>query len=132
MPEIPIGARREERLLVTGENAIDFLGVEGARVLSTPQMIGQMERTCRNLALPLLDQGFDTVGTKVNISHLAAAPIGASVRFVAEVLSVVERRIEFHVEAWRGDALVGEGTHERTIINVAKFAARLAGQKAQG
>ena len=126
MPHIEIGAVREEKLQVTNENAINFLGMEGARVLSTPHMIGYMERTARNLALPMLDEGFDTVGTVVNVKHLAAAPIGSEMRFVAEVIGHTEKRITFKVEAFDQKEKIGEGIHERGIINVAKFAAKMS------
>jgi fluoroacetyl-CoA thioesterase len=129
MATIPIGTKGEQKLLVTSEVAINFLGMEGARVLSTPHMIGFMERTCRDTVLPLLDQGYDTVGTHVNVAHLAAAPLGMSVTFSAEVTGVAERRVQFRVEAWDEKEKIGEGTHERTIINVAKFATRLAAKK---
>jgi fluoroacetyl-CoA thioesterase len=129
MATIPIGTKGEQKLLVTSEVAINFLGMEGARVLSTPHMIGFMERTCRDTVLPLLDPGYDTVGTHVNVAHLAAAPLGMSVTFSAEVTGVAERRIQFRVEAWDEKEKIGEGTHERTIINVAKFATRLAAKK---
>jgi fluoroacetyl-CoA thioesterase len=126
MANIPIGTKGQQTLLVTSELAIDFLGMEGARVLSTPHMIGYMERTCRDTVLPLLDAGYDTVGTHVNVAHLAAAPMGMSVTFKAEVTGVHERRVTFRVEAFDEREKIGEGTHERAIINVAKFAARLA------
>ena len=126
MPHIPIGAKGEEKLLVTSEMAIDFLGLEGPRVLSTPHMIGYMERTCRNTVLPLLDPGHDTVGTHVNVWHLAAAPLGMTVAFRAEVTGVSVRRIQFRVEAWDEKEKIGEGTHERAIVNVERFATRLA------
>jgi fluoroacetyl-CoA thioesterase len=126
MPNIPIGARHEEKRLVANENAITFLGADGPRVLSTPHMIGYMEMTCRNCVLPMLDAGHDTVGTQVNIAHLAAAPIGMMVTFKAEVTGVADRRVTFRVEAWDEKEKIGEGTHERAIINVAKFATRLA------
>jgi predicted thioesterase len=129
MAQIPIGTTGEEKLLVSNEVAINFLGMEGARVLSTPHMIGYMERTCRNTVLPLLDAGHDTVGTHVNVAHLAAAPMGMMVIFRAEVTGVSERRIEFRVEAWDEKEKIGEGTHERAIINIAKFATRLAAKK---
>ncbi len=129
MANIPVGTKGEQKLLVTNENAINFLGMEGARVLSTPHMIGYMERTCRDTVLPLLDQGYDTVGTHVNVYHLAAAPMGMSVTFLAEVTGVVERRVQFRVEAWDEKEKIGEGTHERAIINIAKFATRLAEKK---
>jgi predicted thioesterase len=132
MPDIniPIGATHEEKILVTGDLAIDFLGLEGARVLATPHMIGWMERTCRNLLLPYLETGYDSVGTEVNVRHLAAAPMGMSVTFRAEVIAVNERRVNFRVEAADEKEKIGEGTHERTIINVARFASRLAGKVA--
>jgi predicted thioesterase len=129
MPNIPIGAKGEQKLLVTSDCAITFLGAEGPRVLSTPHMIGYMERTSRDALLPFLDAGFDTVGTHVDVYHLAAAPIGAVVTFTAEVVAVDGRRIRFRVEAWDETGKIGEGTHERAIINVAKFATRLAQKK---
>ena len=126
MANIPIGAKGEFQLLVTSEVAITFLGTEGARVLSTPHMIGYMERTCRDAVLPWMEAGYDTVGTQVNVAHLAATPIGMSVTFTAEVIRVDGRRVEFRVEARDEKEKIGEGTHERAIINVAKFATRLA------
>ena len=129
MASIPIGTTGEQKILVTSEVAIDFMEMEGARVLSTPHMIGYMERTCRDTVLPLLDTGHDTVGTHVNVAHLAATPLGLAVRFTAEVTAVHDRRIEFRVEAWDEKEKIGEGTHERAVINVAKFATRLAGKK---
>jgi len=131
MANIPVGTKGEHKLLVTSEVAINFLGLDGARVLSTPHMIGFMERTCRDTVLPLLDPGYDTVGTHVNVAHLAAAPMGMSVTFQAEVTGMSDRRIQFRVEAWDEKEKIGEGTHERAIINVAKFATRLA-EKSRG
>jgi fluoroacetyl-CoA thioesterase len=89
-------------------------------------MIRYMEWTCRNNVLAFLEPGYDTVGTMVAISHLAAAPIGSVVTFASEIKAVQDRRVEFHVTAKNDRETIGEGTHERTIINVAKFAARLA------
>ncbi|MGO9012946.1 MAG: thioesterase family protein [Bryobacteraceae bacterium] len=126
MHNIVIGTKGEKRVLVTAENAISFLGAEGPRVLATPHMIGLMERTCRDTVLPQLEPGYDTVGTNVNVFHLAAAPIGAMVNITAEITGVVDRRVEFRVEAWDEKEKMGEGTHQRAIINVAKFAARMA------
>ena len=125
MAEFEIGAKREEVLKVGHENAITFLGMQGPRVLSTPQMILFMERACRNLVLSMMDPGHDTLGTHVNVSHCAAAPMGASVTFIAELLAVNERRVEFRVEARYGEKIVGEGTHQRTIVEVARFAEKM-------
>jgi predicted thioesterase len=132
MHNIVIGTKGEKRVPVTAENAISFLGAEGPRVLATPNMIGLMERTCRDTVLPQLEPGYDTVGTHVDVYHLAAAPMGATVHITAEITAVVERRVEFHVEAWDEKEKIGEGTHERAIINVAKFAARMAAKRFAG
>jgi fluoroacetyl-CoA thioesterase len=129
MAEIPIGTKGEFHTVVSDKFATSFLGLEDAKVLSTPHMIGLMEKTCRDTVLPLLEPGYDTVGTHVNVSHLAAAPLGAELHFRVEVTAVNERRIEFRVEAATDREKVGEGAHQRTIINVAKFAAKQAGKK---
>jgi predicted thioesterase len=126
MVNIPIGTKGESQVDVTSNNSTTFLGIEDAQVLSTPHMIGLMEKTCRDTVLSLLESGYDTVGTHVNVSHLAAAPLGSRVTFRAEVIGVKERRVEFRVEASTEREKIGEGTHQRTIINVAKFAARQA------
>ena len=129
MANIPVGTKGEYNTAVTSDIAINFLGVTDARVLSTPHMIGLMERTCRDTVLPLLDRGFDTVGTHVNVYHLAAAPMGSRVTFRAEVTEVNGRRVEFRVEAVTEKEKIGEGTHQRTIIDVAKFAAKQAAKQ---
>jgi predicted thioesterase len=125
MERIEIGAVREEKVQVADDNTINFLGLPGARVLSTPHMIGYMERTCRNLMLPMLEPGDDSVGTVVNVRHLSGAPFGAEVTFRAELVSVDGRRVTFHVEAFDHDGPVGEGTHERFVVTVAKFAGKM-------
>jgi fluoroacetyl-CoA thioesterase len=125
MKNIPIGTTHESTILVTDENAVSFLGVEGARVLGTPYMIGYLEMTARDSVKPFLDEGYDTVGARVDVRHLAATPIGMRVTFRSELTGVEERRLHFRVEAFDQKEKIGEGTHERAIINVARFAARL-------
>ena len=122
---IEIGAIREESIDVDDRVSTKFLGLEGARVLSTPHMIGHMEGTSRNLVLPMLEPGFDTVGTEVHVSHLAAAPMGEKVTFRSEIVGVEGRRVTFKVEARDSKDKIGEGTHERFIINVERFAAKM-------
>ena len=89
-------------------------------------------KNCRDRVLPQLEPGYDTVGTHVNVLHLAAAPIGASVIITAEITAVADRRVEFRVEARDEKEKIGEGTHQRGIINVAKFASRMAQKQASG
>ena len=126
MAQIPIGTVGEYKTRVTSDITIGFMGVDGARVLSTPEMIRLMEHACRDAVLPLLDSGHDTVGTHVNVFHGAAAPMASQVTVRAEVLETTDRRIQFRVEAAIEKETIGEGTHERTIVNVAKFAAKQA------
>ncbi len=127
MHNIQVGARWEQQVIVTEDIAINFLGLPDGRVLSTPQMIQNMEQTSRNNAFRFLEAGHDTVGTKVCVTHLKAAPIGSTVTFTSEITTATDRRVEFHVEARTEHNLIGEGSHERAIINIARFAARNAG-----
>jgi predicted thioesterase len=127
---IPVGTVHEEVRLVTSEIAIDFLGKEEARVLSTPHLIWILEMTCRNTVRPFLDEQHDTVGTHVDVKHLAATPIGLSVTARAEIVAVEDRRVRYRVEAFDEREKIAEGTHERMVINIGKFAARVQAKKA--
>jgi predicted thioesterase len=131
MPNIPVGARREERLLVTEEVCIGFLGLDAARVLSTPHLIGYLEMTARNLIKERLDPAWDSVGAHVDLRHLAATPVGMSVRLLAEVISATDRRVVCRIEAFDEREKIAEGTHERALVDVARFAARLAAKAAR-
>jgi fluoroacetyl-CoA thioesterase len=125
MPAIPIGTKGRHERRVTDDIAINFLGLEGARVLATPAMIGLIEMTCRDSILPLVEAGFDSVGTEVNVKHLAATPMGMGVRFESEVIECDGRRVKFKVAAFDEKEQIAEGTHERFVINVERFAGRL-------
>jgi len=125
MQGIPVGLRHEFRRPVTDNIAIDFLGLEGARVLGTPFLILQLEMASRNAILPLLDAGYDSVGTEVNVRHLAATPMGMEVTFRSEVIGVDDRRVRFKLEAFDEQEQVADGTHERFVIHVERFAKRL-------
>ena len=131
MANIPIGTKGESSLVVTPENAISFLGVDSARVLGTPFLIWHLEMTARNSVKPFLDEGFDTVGARVDVRHLAATPLGMRVTFHSELTKIEDRRLLFRVEAFDEEDKISEGSHERAIIQVAKFAARVRakGQK---
>jgi fluoroacetyl-CoA thioesterase len=127
MADYQIGASREETVVVGSDHATTFLGPEGPRVLTTPKMIGFMEGACRNLVLKMLDPGHDTVGTHVNVYHRKAAPMGSTVTFSAQLTGVNERRLEFAVKAMKGETVIGEGTHERAVIEVRRFKERVEG-----
>ncbi|MEO7145720.1 MAG: thioesterase family protein [Bryobacteraceae bacterium] len=125
MSEIPIGHKGERKERVSAGIAVDFMGQPGARVLGTPYLIGLLEMTARDSIKPLLDDGYDTVGTEVNVRHLAATPMGMSVVFQSEVVSVEGRRVRFKVEAWDEKEKISDGIHERFIVHVGRFAERL-------
>ncbi len=121
MPALKPGMAHEEELLVEEMHTASHLGSGGVKVLATPVMVGLMEVAARNLVDPLLPAGHMTVGTGLNIKHLAATPEGMRVRARAELLSVKGHRLEFKVEVFDDREKVGEGTHTRAIINVRQF-----------
>lgn len=125
MAEIPIGAKGEQKTMVTTDIAVDFMGLDTARVLGTPWLIMLLEMTARNLIKRYLEPDFDSVGTHVDVKHLAATPLGMRVTFHAEIVSVDERRVTCRVEAFDEKEKVAEGMHERFVINVPRFAARV-------
>jgi len=125
MPEIPIGTKGHIDLLVTSEVAIDFMGLEGTRVLSTPHLVWHLEMAARNAVKPLLGKDFDSVGTEIHVRHLAATPLGMHVRFDAEVTAVDNRRVLFRITARDEKELVAEGAHERFVVNIERFAAKV-------
>jgi predicted thioesterase len=122
---VRIGATKERKITVDSNQTTSFLW-EGENVLSTPSMIAEMEETCRLLIKEqfLQDPEWDSVGTIVDIKHLAATPVGAEVSLKAKVVSVEGRRVMFEVEARDKLEKVGEGRHERFIINVPRFRAK--------
>ena len=94
-------------------------------VYATPMMILEMELASADAVTPLLEPGWITVGTEVDIRHLAATPVGATVRTTAKVIAVERRVIRFEVEAFDERARIGEGRHARGLVNVESFTRRL-------
>ncbi len=126
MVSVPIGAAGKLNLLVTGEFAVDFMGHDGARVLATPFLIGYLELAARNAVKDHLDDGLDTVGTHVDVRHLAPTPLGMSVTFHAEVTRVDNRRIVYRIWAEDEDEKVAEGVHERFVVDVGRFGEKVS------
>lgn len=125
MANIPIGTKGESTLIVSPEIAVNFLGLDGARVLGTPFLIAHLEMTARDSVKPLLEDGYDTVGARVDVRHLAATPLGMRVTFRSELTGVEDRRLFFKVEAFDERDKISEGSHERAIIHVGRFAERV-------
>ena len=120
-----IGVSKERTITVSSNQTTSFLW-EGENVLSTPSMIAEMEETCRLLLKEqvISEPEWDSVGTVVNIEHLAATPVGAEVFLKAEVVSADGRRVTFKTEARDKLEKIGQGIHERFIINVPRFRAK--------
>ena len=119
------GAAKERKIRVNESQTTSFLW-EGENVFSTPSMISEMEETCRLLLKDefLQNEEWDSVGTLVNIRHLKATPVGAEIKLKAKVVNVNNRRVTFEVDAVDKIEKIGEGIHERTIINVPEFRER--------
>jgi len=123
--KVVIGSMNERKIKVGAGQTASFLW-EGENVFSTPSMIAEMEETCRLMLKEkfLQDEGWDSVGTLVNVRHLKATPVGAEVLLKAKVVEVNERKVTFEVDAMDKIEKIGEGIHERTIINVPEFKER--------
>lgn len=119
------GVAKERKIRVNAGQSTSFLW-EGENVFSTPSMISEMEETCRLLLKEefLQDEEWDSVGTLVNIRHLKATPVRAEIKLKAKVVNVNNRRVTFEVDAADKIEKIGEGIHERTIINVPEFRER--------
>lgn len=121
----PVGLQEEAGFPVDETVAARHIGRDALRVLSTPSMIGFMERVSHELMAARLPDGYSSVGIVVEVRHLAATPLGARVRIVSRVLAVDGRKVTFAVEAWDGLEKVGEGTHQRAVIDMQRFLQRL-------
>ena len=124
------GVSKTRRLAVDEKRTISFMGEEG-RVYATPEMIRDIEYTCRDLLLEHLDPGQDSVGTRVEVDHLAATPLGLDVEVTARVAEVNKRQVVFEVSVRDRLDEVGRGRHTRFVVEVAKTKERLAAKRAK-
>ncbi|MCP4617575.1 MAG: thioesterase [Bradyrhizobium sp.] len=122
---IQIGMSAERTLVVPPERTVGHFVPGMPMVYATPMMILEMEMASGDAIRGMLQPGWVTVGTEVNVRHLAAAMVGATVRTTARVIAVERRVIRFEVLAFEGERKLGEGQHARGLINVAKFTGRL-------
>ena len=125
MEHIHPGITGESAATVTPALTATHLGSGGVEVFSTPSMVSLMERAAVAAIDHLLPEGQASVGTALDIRHLAATPLGHAVRAEAEVTAVDGRKVSFTVRAWDEDELIGEGTHTRYVIDVARFLERV-------
>ncbi|MFT4561135.1 MAG: fluoroacetyl-CoA thioesterase [Gammaproteobacteria bacterium] len=118
---IPIGTAREESLIVTDELTVGYRVPGMPMVFATPQMIFAMEIACAASIAPLLPDGSVSVGTHVDVKHLAATAVGATVRTTSTVTVITEQLVTFEVLSYEGTKLVGQGTHTRACVALERF-----------
>ena len=124
------GVTSTTKVTVDRDRTIDFMG-EAARVYATPMLVRDIEVACRELLLAHLDPGEDSVGTRVEIDHLAATLLGMTVEITVKVYEVAGRAVSFEVSGRDGIDLICRGRHHRFVVDVAKTAERLAAKKAK-
>jgi enoyl-CoA hydratase len=122
---LTIGNTGELFWIVDPTMTITLGGNSRATIFSTPNMIMLMERAAREALRPYLEEGEESVGIDVNVEHLGPAPLGAKVVGRASVTAIDKRKIEFNVEAYHGDQLIGRGKHRRAVILLERFLERL-------
>jgi fluoroacetyl-CoA thioesterase len=123
---IKIGMSAERILVVPPERTVGHILKGMPMVFATPMMVLEMELTSGDAINKFLEPGWITVGTEVDIRHLAASPVGATVRTTAKVIAVERRVIRFEVESFDDKRRIGEGRHARGLVNFESFNRRLA------
>ena len=118
---LEVGLINEFELIVSKEHSAMSIGSGSINVFSTPSLIANMEKAAFNAVDHKLGDEYTTVGTKVNINHIAATPMGMKVIFKAKLINVDKAKLLFEVEAYDEKEKIGFGTHERYIINIEKF-----------
>src|SRR6202790_162807 len=121
---VTIGMTAEKTVTVTSEMTVSHFVANMPRVYATPMMILHMEMASGSSIASLLPEGFVSVGMDVKIRHLAATPIGRTVRAISRVVKIERKSVVFEVEAWDRERKIGDGTHRRGIVNVLEFEKR--------
>lgn len=131
MDNISPGISREEIFTVDEEHTAYHIGSGDERVLGTPWMISFMERVSNRLVLEYLPAGYMSVGVRVDVKHLAPTPIGMNVQIRVEILDVTKNRILMNLEAWDQVEKIGEGSHERVVVDKKRFLQRVLKKSSQ-
>lgn len=127
---LTIGIKGTQSVTVTNDNTAAAMGSGTLAVFATPAMIALMEKTAYISVQDSLDEGMGSVGTLLNVKHVAATPVGMQVTCESELVEVDGRRLVFTVKAYDEVGLIGEGTHERFIVQNEKFLAKTNAKKA--
>ncbi len=121
---IPLNTTERRSLIVEREHTASELGSGSVDVLATPMLIALMEAAALDAVQGFLAEGWTTVGTRVEVEHIRATPLGGRVTAEATLVKRADRVLEFAVQAWDGSGVVGQGTHTRAIIDREQFMAR--------
>lgn len=127
--KLETGIRGEQSVLVTEANTAKTMGSGTLEVFATPALVALAEKTCWQSVAPALEEGSGTVGTKLDLEHTAPTPLGMTVTCHSELIAVEGRKLTFRVQLEDEKGPVGGGTHERFVINEAKFAAKAVAKK---
>ncbi|MBQ2770583.1 MAG: thioesterase family protein [Clostridia bacterium] len=119
--ELRVGIVGKRELTVTAELTAAACGSGLLPVFATPQMIAMMEQTAAESVAPYLPEGSSTVGTHLDVRHLAATPVGLAVTCETELVEIDRRRLVFSCRAYDSAGLIGEGVQERFIVNSESF-----------
>ncbi len=122
---LEVGLKASQTIRVAPEHSAKIHGSGNLDVYSTPAMVGLMENTACLCIGSLLDEGLDTVGIQIDVKHVKATKIGASVSCEARLVDVDGKKLTFEIEAHDEEGLIGSSLHKRYIIEVEKFLARL-------
>ena len=125
LANVDVGLIGKVTLTVGDEHTAPRVGSGQIHVLATPVMINLFEAAALAACEHLLPPGYQSLGTRLDVSHVAATPVGMRVTAVAEVITVEGRTIKFRLEARDERDLIGHGSHERVVVNVAKFDLRV-------
>jgi len=125
LARISCGLLGTAELLVAQQHTAPFVGSGRIAVLATPVMINLIEAAALNAVEHLLPAGYQSLGTRLDVSHIAATPVGLRVTATAEVVRVEGRTIIFRAEARDEVEAIGGGTHQRVVVSVARFDERV-------
>ena len=126
---LTVGIKGTQSVTVSNDNTAAAMGSGTLAVFATPAMIALMEKTAYVSVQNELDEGCGSVGTLLNVKHLAATPVGMTVTCESELVEIDNRRLVFTVKAYDEKGLIGEGTHERFIVQNEKFLAKTNAKK---
>ena len=124
LDKITIGMAAEKIVIVTSEMTVGHFVANMPQVYATPMMILHMEMASGSAIAAHLPLGFVSVGMEVKVRHLAATPVGRTVRAISRVIRIEPKSVVFEVEASDGDRKIGDGTHRRGIVHVTEFEKR--------